>query len=78
MTEERTGEKILDYIFNQLDLKTIIDTSIMNSLTKEAKDKLVGEIVNYLSSKKDSSWSKETVLESIFKESITPAVSECM
>jgi 2-hydroxy-3-keto-5-methylthiopentenyl-1-phosphate phosphatase len=75
--KEETSTKILDEIFSKLDLKSLIDTAIFEALTKEAKDKLVQGILEYLS-EETGRWDKKTRIQQHFEESITPIVKQKM
>lgn len=74
---EETGQKILDNIFEKLDLKPLIDSAIIQALTDEAKDELVKGIMSYLSKGTDG-YGRETHLQQAFNSSIHTVVNDCM
>lgn len=77
MIETETKGKILDEIFDKLDLKPLIDSAIIQALTDEAKEKLVKGIMSFLSSS-TGSYSSETQLQAAFNGSIHDVVREQM
>ena len=74
---EKTGGKILDEIFEKLDLKSIIDTAIFSAISGDAKDALLKNVMSYLSSRSDN-YGSSTILEDAFKTAIRPALQERM
>jgi hypothetical protein len=78
LTDDKFQIKLQD-IFKNLKFDEIINQAVLNSLTDEARDKMMEKIIEYLTSVEgDSYYNKKTVIENLFNDSIREPVRKTM